>query len=60
MCVDRFYGFCFLTVLVFYPLTYYATYIFPKYRHPIEPLMMLLAAFAMVQGTRVFRRSLES
>jgi len=54
--VNRFYGFCFLAVLVFYPLTYYATYIFPKYRHPIEPLMMLVAAYAIVQMPAVIFR----
>ena len=53
MFVKRFCAVCFLVVLICYPLTYYVTYIFPKYRHPIEPMMMLLAAYAIVQSVLI-------
>ncbi|MFZ0419551.1 MAG: hypothetical protein WAM04_15735 [Candidatus Sulfotelmatobacter sp.] len=35
----------FATVLVLYPVIYYITYAFARYRHPIEPLMYALAAY---------------
>jgi len=34
-----------VSVLVFYPVVYYITYTFARYRHPIEPLMYSLATF---------------
>jgi 4-amino-4-deoxy-L-arabinose transferase-like glycosyltransferase len=48
-----------LVVLVF-PLVYYVTHVFSTYRHPIEPVIVLLAAYLMVStveavGTRLFR-----
>jgi hypothetical protein len=45
----------FLVVMVFYPLVYYVTYVFPKYRHPIEPLMFVLAAYPLVLLARFSR-----
>jgi hypothetical protein len=36
-----------LGILIF-PLVYYITHIFSTYRHPIEPTILLLAAYAMV------------
>lgn len=51
MYVKRFCAICFLVVLIYYPTTYYMTYVFPKYRHPIEPIMMLMAAYAIVQAS---------
>jgi hypothetical protein len=35
-------------LLFFYPLVYYITYFDVRYRHPIEPEMMLLGAYAVV------------
>ncbi len=34
----------YLMVLLVFPLVYYVAHTFPTYRHPIEPLMLLLAA----------------
>ena len=45
----------FLAVMVFYPLVYCVTYVFPKYRHPIEPLMFVLVAYAFVRLARFSR-----
>jgi hypothetical protein len=38
----------YLIVLVSFPLVYYITHTFPTYRHPIEPVLLLLAAYAVV------------
>lgn len=38
-----------LIVLIF-PLVYYSTHVFGTYRHPIEPAMLLLAAYAMASA----------
>ena len=35
----------FLSVLLFYPLTYFVTHAFARFRYPIEPLMYALAAY---------------
>lgn len=45
----------FACVLLLYPLPYYFTYTFARYRHPIEPLLFLLASYAIV--TLMTRRS---
>jgi len=37
--------FLFATILLFYPLTYYITVPEPRYRHPIEPQMLLLSVY---------------
>lgn len=42
-----------ITLLVF-PVVYYITHPTPRYRHPIEPAMVVLAAYAM---TRIFSSS---
>jgi hypothetical protein len=47
-------------VLLSFPLVYYITHTFSSYRHPTEPVMFLLAAYATVTagevlGTRLFR-----
>src|SRR5450631_225134 len=41
-------GWVWLIMLTVFPLVYYVTHNFPTYRHPIEPLVILLAAYAMV------------
>ncbi|MGH9498806.1 MAG: ArnT family glycosyltransferase [Terriglobales bacterium] len=38
----------YLIVLLVFPLVYYVTHAFPTYRHPTEPVMLLLAAYATV------------
>jgi 4-amino-4-deoxy-L-arabinose transferase-like glycosyltransferase len=35
-------------VLVVFPLVYYATHTWPTYRHPMEPVIVLLAAYAVL------------
>jgi 4-amino-4-deoxy-L-arabinose transferase-like glycosyltransferase len=35
-------------VLLAFPLIYYVTHTWPTYRHPMEPVMVLLAAYAVV------------
>ncbi len=40
-------AFLFSTLLVFYPLIYYITFPQPRYRHPIEPEMLVLAVLAV-------------
>jgi len=41
-------SFLFLTLLVFYPLTYYITFPTARYRHAIDPELLVLAVFALV------------
>jgi len=40
----------FAIVMVFFPLTYYATHSVATYRHPIEPMVILLAVYALWSG----------
>jgi 4-amino-4-deoxy-L-arabinose transferase-like glycosyltransferase len=40
-------AFLFATLLAFYPLTYYITFATPRYRHPIEPELVLLTAWLL-------------
>lgn len=42
----------YLIVLSIFPLVYYATHTFNTYRHPIEPELLLLAAYALVRVTQ--------
>jgi hypothetical protein len=42
--------FGFGSVLVVYPIVYYLTYTFARYRYPIEPLMYVLSAFCMCEA----------
>ena len=37
----------FLIILAAYPVTYYVSYTFSRYRHPIEPIIYLSAAFLL-------------
>jgi hypothetical protein len=52
----------FACVLGFYPLIYYLTYTFSRYRHPIEPCLYVLASYAIAELIRSLRKtvSLES
>lgn len=42
-------SFLFLWMFVSVPLVYYFTFVLPRYRHPIEPEMLLLAIFLLSQ-----------
>jgi 4-amino-4-deoxy-L-arabinose transferase-like glycosyltransferase len=46
-----------LTPLIF-PLVYYITHIFSTYRHPIEPVVLLLASYALIGVAETGVRSL--
>lgn len=46
----------FLIMLVFYPVTYYFSHTFARFRHPIEPLMFVLAAYAGVTLVSILTR----
>jgi hypothetical protein len=37
--------FLFASLLIFYPLVYYVSFPLPRYRHPIEPMMTILAVY---------------
>jgi hypothetical protein len=53
----------YLVVLLIFPLVYYVTHVFPTYRHPMEPVMLLLAAYATVTVVKwppLLRRRLQS
>jgi Dolichyl-phosphate-mannose-protein mannosyltransferase len=55
----------YLVALLIFPLVYYLTHTFPTYRHPIEPVMLLLAAYATVSlgeivGTLLSRNPLNN
>jgi 4-amino-4-deoxy-L-arabinose transferase-like glycosyltransferase len=45
-------------VLVVFPLVYYITHTFPTYRHPIETVILLLAAHAVVRVAQALARKL--
>jgi 4-amino-4-deoxy-L-arabinose transferase-like glycosyltransferase len=38
-----------VVAIIVYPLVYYVTDIYPRYRHPVEPFMALLGTFTVVQ-----------
>jgi len=40
----------FAIVLIMFPLIYYATHTWPTYRHPMEPVMVLLAVYAVLSA----------
>ena len=39
-------------VIAVFPAIYYVTHTTPRYRHPIDPIVVLLAAYAVVSGAR--------
>lgn len=45
----------FLGLLLLYPVPYYLTFTQARYRHPIEPIMILLIAYAGVESLRSLR-----
>ena len=34
---------------MFYPLVYYVSFPHPRYRHPIEPMLLMLAVYLFTQ-----------
>jgi len=46
----------YVTVLLIFPLVYYITHTFPTYRHPIEPVILLLAAYAVTEAVQTLTR----
>ena len=42
--------FLFASLLIFYPLVYYVSFPLPRYRHPIEPMMLILAVYLFTQA----------
>ena len=40
-------GVALMLVLIFYPMIYYVSYTFSRYRHPIEPIIYMLAAYGV-------------
>lgn len=45
-------GFFLATALLVYPFVYYLTFSHPRYRHPIEPLLVMLAVFLILETRR--------
>jgi hypothetical protein len=52
--------FPFACVLALYPLVYYLTYSFARYRHPIEPLMYTLGGYALSELATYWNRWVAS
>ena len=46
-------------VLILFPAVYYLTHTFPTYRQPIEPVITLLAAYAVASGTEWLAENLK-
>jgi ABC-type spermidine/putrescine transport system permease subunit I len=42
--------FLFATLLISYPLAYYITFPQPRYRHPIEPQLLILAVYLVTEA----------
>ena len=40
----------FALIIAAFPLVYYVTHVWPNYRYPIEPLLILMAAYAVVKA----------
>jgi Dolichyl-phosphate-mannose-protein mannosyltransferase len=49
----------YLVVLLIFPLVYYVTHTFPTYRHPIEPVMLLMAAYAAASVAKIVGTALS-
>ena len=41
--------FLFASLLMFYPVVYYVSFPMPRYRHPIEPMLLMLAVYLFTQ-----------
>ncbi len=47
----------FAALILLYPLPYYITFPATRYRHPIEPVMLLMASYFVVEAIQVLRDS---
>ena len=47
-----------LNLIAVFPVVYYVCHMDPRYRQPIEPVIAMLAAFAVVRGLNVLRSRL--
>jgi hypothetical protein len=47
-------------VLVMFPVVYYVTHTGSTYRHPTEPVMLVLAAYASVTTVQVLGKRLRA
>ena len=56
---NRFQGAPYAIVLVVFPIIYYITHSFPTYRHPIEPVVIILAMYALVSLAELTAASLR-
>lgn len=50
------YAFPLATFPLIYPIVYYITHTSPRYRHPIDPVLVVLATFAIAYPARVLAR----
>jgi hypothetical protein len=48
-----------LVLFLFFPVIYYVTHNAPRYRHPMEPAMALLAVYAIACPMKVWREKRE-
>jgi len=49
-----------LNAVVIFPIPYYLCHTNPRYRHPIDPVIVLLAGYACAQIVRIVRSRIES
>jgi hypothetical protein len=49
----------FFAVLAMYPIPYYLTYTNPRYRHPIEPMMVVLTGYVLSEGLMKVKRAVD-
>jgi hypothetical protein len=57
-CRKHDWGWIFAAPLAVFPLVYYVTHVYAGYRYPIEPIIILLAAYASVEFISYLRRQL--
>jgi 4-amino-4-deoxy-L-arabinose transferase-like glycosyltransferase len=50
----------FIVPLFTYPLVFFITHLFANYRHPIDPIIVLLAAYAIVDRGRRYHEHVKS
>lgn len=49
--------FLFASLLLFYPLVYYAVFAYPRFRHPLDPELTLLAVYLISEAEGIGSRS---
>jgi 4-amino-4-deoxy-L-arabinose transferase-like glycosyltransferase len=58
--VSRGAAFTILAAICVYPLVYYLTNVYARYRYPIEPLMMVLAGFAVSRAFALRKKETDN